>query len=96
MSIAHPHWTPTPRRRALADDLGVRLDALVAAAADVPEPSDVESAPLARVTISTPRSDGAITRTLRLAPYAPLADRGIVVRIARATDRDWPGCCYAC
>lgn len=102
---------------------------LVAGPAVLPEHV---SAPLARVTISTPRG-GAITRTLPLAPYAletivadarrlgrgttlrvtlepntpaiafghlalrleALADRGIVVRIRRATDRDWPGCCYA-
>lgn len=187
MSIAHHSTTSAPRRehvaatvrRVLADELGVRTDALapevslhddlaadsldlaglgialesalgidvpvalldrvrtcgelvealVTMAAD-PLPETV-SAPLARVTVTTPRGGGAITRTLFLAPYAletivsdalrlgrgsrvrvllapgtpaeafghlalrlePLADRGIAVRMHRATDRDWPGCC---
>ncbi len=109
-------------------DLVEALVAIAGAQAVLPESV---SAPLARVTISTPHGGGAITRTLRLAPYEletivgdarrlgrgthvrvllaprtpaeafghlalrlePLADRGIVVRIHRATNRDWPGCC---
>ncbi|MCW5890746.1 MAG: acyl carrier protein [bacterium] len=111
---------------------GELVEALVTVAAGPTEVPESVSAPLARVTISTPHGGGAITRTLRLTPYAletiladarrlgrgtyvrvllaprtpaeafghlalrfePLADRGIVVRLRRATDRDWPGCCY--
>lgn len=49
---------------------GELVDAMVAVATGPEElPADV-SAPLARVTISTPGTGGAITRTLRVGPYA--------------------------